>query len=294
MALVIEIRDRELYVLSGSGSAKNLKVHKAFRIFLKESLFTNNDVKFDDATISDIKQKLKEHQINDKKVHLVINHRIILTKDLIVPKIDKKKLEFLISNEMTTMLNLTREFVVDYRILDEIEVEGIKQYHCLSSAIRRKTVEGLEILFEGMGMKIVSIQGASNSILNFVNKTKIVDSYEPLILMDASTSYIRYFLFNRGHFSLMRSNFIHIDDDPSIISKRVLHVLDLLSQSQAGETGKPISKILLVGYEKRFSMMQQLVKTAMNIDVEIPEIFDIVSPKDQNLYDFINSLGVLV
>lgn len=294
MALVIEIRDRELYVLSGSGSTKNLKVHKAFRIFLKESLFTNNDVKFDDATISDIKQKLKEHQINDKKVHLVINHRIILTKDLIVPKIDKKKLEFLISNEMTTMLNLTREFVVDYRILDEIEVEGIKQYHCLSSAIRRKTVEGLEILFEGMGMKIASIQGSSNSILNFVTKTKIVDSYDPLILMDASTSYIRYFLFNRGHFSLMRSNFIHIEDDPSIISKRVLHVLDLLSQSQAGETGKPINKILLVGYEKRFSMMQQLVKTGMNIDVEIPEIFDIVSPKDQNLYDFINSLGVLV
>ena len=294
MACVIEIRDRELYVLVGSGNHKKLKVQNAFRIFLQDSLFINHDVNLNESMINYVKNALEEKGIKDKKVHLVINHRTILSKNLTVPKTDKKKLGFLVTNEMTTSFNLTRDFIVDYRVLNELEVEGHKQYHVAASAMRRSSIEGLEIFFEGMGMKIQSIESASNAFLNFVEKFDVVDTFDPVVVIDASSSYIRYFMFNHKNFMMMRSVLIHIDDDASVISKRVAHVLDLLNQSQQGVTGKPITKVIVVGYEKRFKFIEQISEQTLNIPSLVPDIFGSITPNDIGLYDFTNSMGVLV
>lgn len=294
MACVVEIRDREIYVLVGTGSAKKLKVSQSLRIFLNDSMFTNHDVNFDAEMISHIKQKLDEHNINFKKIDLVINHRVILTKELTVPKTDRKKLDFMVTNEMIGMFNLTRDYIVDYTVLGETEFEGNKRVHCLTSAMRKSTIEGLELFFEELGMKINSIQSTSNSFLNFVSKLELVNVYEPVIVVDASSSYIRYYLFNHGHFMFMRSIYIHVDDDPQTITKRVYHVLELMNQSQAGDSGKPISRVLLFGFEKRFALMTKIVASGLQLDSEVPNILDVVTPDDSNLYDFVNCMGVLV
>lgn len=291
MACVMELRDQEIYVLKGKKSSGNIKVSHAFRIRLFEPLFINNEINLNESLISFVYDKLQKENIKDRKVHLVVNHRSILSKDFLIPKTDRKKQAFIVDNEMTALFNLTKEFVVDYRILDEVEYEGVKQSHCLASAIRKSTIEGLEIFFEGLDMKIISIESSSNSFLNFVSTFQLNNHADPSICIDASTSYIRFYIFNGDDFMMMRSLNIHVEDEYNLVSKRVLRLLELLDQSQSSITHKRVNQVYLVGFERRLNWMQQLIKDNFELDIIIPK-FNVIVNKELDIRDFGNSLGV--
>ncbi len=294
MACVVEIRDQELYVMKALKSKGKMGVHRAFRIYLAEPLFKDREVVITDTVVDQIKRSFETHNIRDSKVKLVINHRVALTKDLTVPKTDKKKMAFLVENEMINLFNLTKDFIVDYTILNEVETEGVTQVKALSCALRKSTIAGLEDLFSAVGKRIDTIDVAPVSFMNFLYKTDIIDTFEPVIVIDASSSYIRYYLFYEKKFVLMRTLYIHVEDDHSVISKRVLHVLELMSQSQLSITGKPVEKVKLLGFNKRFNMMSALSETYLRMSATVPNIFNHVSPEDNELFDFGNTLGVIL
>ena len=152
----------------------------------------------------------------------------------------------------------------------------------------------LENLFSNLGMKIQTIDVAQVSFMRFMRKSNIIDTDEPLIVIDASSSYIRYYLYYEKKFVLMRTLYIHIDDDHNVISKRVLHVLELMSQSQLSITGKPVAKVKLVGFNKRFGMMSALSETYLRMTATVPNIFTNITPEDNELFDYGNTLGVLL
>ena len=294
MACVVEIRDQELYVLVSYKSKGKTNVSRAFRIYLAEPLFKDNEMVLSQSLINQIKTTFTQHGIKENKVKIVVNHRVALTKDIVVPKTDKKKLSFMIENEMTNLFNLTRDFIVDYTLINEFEEEGITKVHALTCAIRKSTIAGLEDLFSHLGMRIESIDIAPVTFMNFLYKTEVIDSDDPIIMIDASSSYIRYYLFHERKFVLMRTLYIHIDDDHNAISKRVLHVLELMSQSQVSITGKPVERVKLLGFNKRFSMMSALSETYLRMSTTIPNIFNQISPEDNELFDYGNALGVLL
>lgn len=294
MACIIEVRDQELYVFVGSGTKKNLKASKFFRIYLSDPLFVNNEVVFTDSLVNQVRSILDKNGVKSKRVDVVINHRVTLTKDLVLPKTDKKKLAFMVSNEMTSLFNLTREFVVDYRVMGTTDDEGVSKYHVLASAIRKQTVFGLELFFKDLGMKIISMQPAVSSFLQIVESYNLVDSYDPTIIIDASRSYIRYYLFNKTEFILLRSQYIGVDDPSEFVSERIVQILELLSQSQFGITGKAVANVKMVGFDKRFAMIASLVEKNMGIvptHIELERYTHIASTE---ILDFVNSVGVLV
>lgn len=294
MACVIEVRDQELYVFVGSNSRRSIKAKKFFRIYLSEPLFVNNEVVFNDSLVNQVRAILNKNGVKEKRVDVVINHRVTLTKDLVLPKTDRKKLSFMVSNEMTSMFNLTKEFVVDYRVLGTTDDEGVSKYRVLASAIRKQTVFGLELFFGDLGMKIKSMQPATSSFLQLVGGLNLLDTMDPMIIVDASRSYIRYYLFNKAEFILLRSQYIGVDDPSEFVSERIVQILELLSQSQFGITGKPITHVKMVGFDKRFALIANLIEKNMGIvptHIELERYAHIASTE---ILDFVNSIGVLV
>lgn len=294
MACIVEIRDQELYVMVAFNSRKKTSVHRAFRIYLAEPLFKDNQVVITESLIKQIKRSFEKYDIRDKKIKLVVNHRLALTKDIIVPKTDTKKMGFLVENEMINLFNLTKDFIVDYTILNEVENEGVTQVKTLTCALRKSTIAGLEDLFSVLNMKIQSIDVAPVSYMTFLYKTEVIDTHDPLIVIDASSSYIRYYLFHERKFVLMRTLYIHVEDDHTAISKRVLHVLELMSQTQRSMTGKPVEKVKLLGFNKRFGMMASLSETYLRMSATVPNIFHEITPENHELFDYGNALGVIL
>ena len=294
MACVIEVRDQELYVFVGSNSRRSIKANKFFRIYLSEPLFVNNEVVFNDSLVNQVRAILNKNGVKEKRVDVVINHRVTLTKDLVLPKTDRKKLSFMVSNEMTSMFNLTKEFVVDYRVLGTTDDEGVSKYRVLASAIRKQTVFGLELFFGDLGMKIKSMQPATSSFLQLVGGLNLLDTMDPMIIVDASRSYIRYYLFNKAEFILLRSQYIGVDDASEFVSQRVVQILELLIQSQFGITGKAIKGVQLVGFDKRFGMLSGLIEKNMGIVPSPVDLSRFLNTADSEILDFVNSMGVLL
>ncbi len=294
MACVIEVRDQELYVFVGSNSRRSIKAKKFFRIYLSEPLFVNNEVVFNDSLVNQVRAILNKNGVKEKRVDVVINHRVTLTKDLVLPKTDRKKLSFMVSNEMTSVFNLTKEFVVDYRVLGTTDDEGVSKYRVLASAIRKQTVFGLELFFGDLGMKIKSMQPATSSFLQLVGGLDLLDTMDPMIIVDASRSYIRYYLFNKAEFILLRSQYIGVDDASEFVSQRVVQILELLIQSQFGITGKAIRRVQLVGFDKRFGMLSGLIEKNMGIVPSPVDLSRFLNTADSEILDFVNSMGVLL
>ena len=68
MACVIEVRDQELYVMVAHNSRGKTNVSRAFRIYLSDSLFKNNEIVITDALINQIKNTFENHNIRENKV----------------------------------------------------------------------------------------------------------------------------------------------------------------------------------------------------------------------------------
>lgn len=292
MACIIEVRDQELYIFKGKRNKGIMNVSKHFRIYLAQPLFDGDRVIYNDALVEQVREILNKNGVKDRYITLVLNDRIALTKDLIVPKTDKKKLDLIITNEMVALYNLSREFIVDYRVIKDSLSKTDTQIKVLASAVRRNTIAGLEMFFKELGMKIQSIDTAPSTYLKFIDNIELIESNEPTVVVDASSSYLRYYLYNNKEFMLMRTLYIDIEDEASQISTRAIHVLELLAQSQIGLTGKPIGQIKILGYHKRFTLMESLIEEKIGIVPSTPPILALVNKNDKDLYDFGNSMGV--
>ena len=160
--------------------------------------------------------------------------------------------------------------------------------------MRKTTIRGLEQFFNELGMRIKSIDTAPSSFLKIIEALNLVDTLDPITIIDASSSYIRYYLFNRKEFVLMRTLYIQLDNDPIEVSNRALHVLEILSQSQMDVTRKSLKKVRMVGFDKRFGMIAQVVEKNLNIVAEPLNIDEHIKPNSFDNYDFLNSMGVLL
>lgn len=294
MKCVVEIRDKELYILVGKKTRKGIDVSKAFRIFLTDSFITHEGVQSSPELIEKIKGILKEQKVKSRHIDVVLNHRVALTKEFVLPKVDAKKLDLLATNEMIALFNLSPDYVVDYRVLEMIQEEGVQKYRILASALRLELIQELEHFFKQLKMKIDCISTAVSSFLNFVMSSGILDRDEPIVIIDASTSYLRYYLFVEKRFSIVRSVYIKEHDDMENISKRAEHLLDLMSQSQSqfNKNGTSIKTVKILGLKERFAVMRH--ETGENYHFQVADMSSILRDKSERLLDYGNSLGMLI
>ncbi|MEG0823102.1 MAG: hypothetical protein RSG07_01205, partial [Erysipelotrichaceae bacterium] len=158
MNLVILLEGRYIRFIQGSYKNGKIKISGSSIIDLFDSGLLNSDY-FDVAKLLPIvRQHINENKYEKCKVKLVLNNKQVIYRELSVPSSNTQdETRTLVKNEMIMSLNLTDDYLVNYILLEETEVDGDKMQRVLATAVLGSALSDYVDLMKKLKMKLVGL-----------------------------------------------------------------------------------------------------------------------------------------
>ncbi len=168
--LVIDIKNREIIFCVGSFDGTEVKVDKVFRKILDYDIYSKSKINDENLLASSIKEVLKENNVKEKNCYTYIIGSDIIRKTLIVPYLeDKNDFNDIIHTEISQVLPIDMDnFIVKYKIFDEINNENMKQVKINCAVIDKEVVASYKRVLKLAGLKPVSLDMDTSALENLV------------------------------------------------------------------------------------------------------------------------------
>lgn len=293
MELVVEIRESHLNFVYGERTKKGLiKIKENFSIPFVEAYAPTfgrelNPVEMQTMNIN-IKNELKNRNIKEKKINVIINNRVGLTKQLEIPRVNRKKTIKLVRNELILDLNINRNFIADYMELSPSK-ENPEMRRVLALAVRTSMLEGIELWLMELGFKIKSIESGSTSMLSILEDLNCVSTDEPMIVVDLTRDYTRLFLFNEQRFLVLRS--LYPTNKVGDRIGRIANLINLMSSSLYKKQGVIVEKVMLLGDKMEIDKLVGDVESSLDYDFIQFDPKSKVMGGQVDMISYVNCLG---
>lgn len=297
MALSIEICRSCVYLVQA-------RVKKTKVVIQKKDCFEFPEEWISDKGITNVEDfsnlltnKIKSGGFNGKSTNLCINNSSIIYRELMIPRVDEKRLALLVRSEMMSVLNLTPDYVMDYVILEEVVEDDSKFYRILAVAILKDALESYINVLKESKLKIVAIDSATNAVIKLVDGMDIFTDNQQLILADISANHLRLYLFEDGKYALSRNNrLLQYSDDSAddFITAVVENINKMVQFAYTRESGQNAKKIVLSGADDILEAVRSKVDNELMIPCVIigkPANVE-ANVKYENRY--INAIGTLI
>jgi len=118
-----------------------------------------------------IQVKLNENSFKIKDVIFTISGTSIITREILLPKANEKELKAMIEMNASDYLPINlSNYILDFKVLREVAVEGGSQLRVLLVAVPNMIIEGFISLSEKCGLNILAIDYSGNSFYKAVQK----------------------------------------------------------------------------------------------------------------------------
>ena len=228
---------------------------------------------------------------------MCINNSSIIYRELVVPRIEEKRLPLLVRSEMMSVLNLTPDYVMDYRILEEVSDNEKSLYRILAVAIQDKALETYIGVLKDCKLKINSIDSATNAIIKLSNDLNIFTDNQQLILADIANNHLRLYLFENGKYSLSRYNRLMVfneNSEESFIDSIVDNINKMVQFSYTRYDGQNAKKIVLTGIDNILPTVKKRISEELVIPCDILDKPQYIESEVKYQQCFINAVGTLI
>lgn len=295
MALSIEIRNGYVYLVE----AKTTKTSVSLRNLLA---YEYPEEWVDDSGIVNVKDfsnlliaHLKDYRFKEKQTYVCINNSSVIYRELNIPEIDERRIPLLVRSEMTSTLNLSPDYIMDYVVLSEFESDSAKFLRILAVAMQKSAIESVLEVLKQCKLNPVVIDSATNAVLKLVKSTSQLKESEQVILADIGNGHLRLYLFEDGEYGLSRNNKLITyseDNHDDIVSAITENINKMIQFSYTRSRENELKKIILTGTDLLLEDIQKSVKENLLIECEILEKPSFISGKFENKY--VNAIGTLV
>ena len=291
MALILEIKENSFSFLDAKKKSDgSIDVKSYFDIHFEQDPIEHEN----DALNQKIIDLLKQHKMKGSKVHVVLNNRLSLSRELLVPKIKKKRMNLIVRNELMSALNLSEDFVVDYITLSERVVDNVSFEQVMGVAVRESVIADVERWLKSMKLKIRSFQTGTSGMLRMVKYANLVESNQPLIICDICDRYARFFLYNDQEFIVMRT----VNPDPTKLEEsntRIVNLIRLLSNSLYREHKLSVERVILNGQIGVVENIIASAKKSLDMNCETVDVSYIFKEDIRiDMLQYLNALGACV
>ena len=171
--LVIEIGHHDIKILY----ANSVNVSKCDTLEVADGAVDNYKIVNTDIVYDVIDKYLIDNKINDSKVSYVIDGSDISVRFMEVPVMNHKSIMELVKWELNEYLpDLGSNSYFDYEITQKIKSEDKKVYKLFVVAVEKERIENLLGLSKRLGLKLVSIDIASNCIARVFKNVHHIDN----------------------------------------------------------------------------------------------------------------------
>jgi len=291
--LIIEIRDNTLRIIQATSKPKHFRITDSKTIEFEDTWKTYIS---DPVQATSLSQTLKSYKEN--KFLLCLNNSNVIYRDMVVPKASPRYLTSMIRHELTHALNLSNDYLMDYTILSDTISNGKKMHKILVATILASNLNEIVEFFDKIGMQISKVDVSLNSLMKYIDITKIASKEKNTLVTDISSASIRQYLFEKGKYSYYRTTKIAAFEESQeqlSLESTTETIEKMLQFSLSLGQNSGIDQIYLFGSYPKIEHLKIYMNDTLNVDTQImarPKMLKDRKHKPFN-HDSVYALGLL-
>jgi len=294
MPLSIEIRTRQLQVVQTTVTKNRVHYKNTFSVDLEEGWVDAKGIVNQIAVVFALNQALESRGIKEKKCTLCINNHSVIYRELLIPKVEDKRIPFIVRSEMIASLDLTTDHLVDFIILEEV-TDGHKiNLRVLAVAIAQKALGSYVDLCMKLGLRPDVIDTATSSVIKLVEKSDLTKAGEPIIVADVEKDVMRLYLFEHKKYILIRNTKLNeIEDGKKAdwISDIEDNINKMLQYQFTRESHTGVEKVFFFGNHPLINEIQDSVKDNLSVETSLYPKPDFLSGGEESYLPYLNAIG---
>lgn len=297
MSLSIEIRSNYVHLLEAKTNKNGLFVKKTFSYDFPEQWITEKGIVEGEAFANLLNQSLKENGFTDRHCSLCLNNASILSRELIIPKVDARKIPLIVRSELISTLNLTPQYVVDFIELENFEEEGNPVIRVLAVASLKSAIESYLEVCKLCNLKLDEIDSATNGLIKFASRSQILTKDDQIIVADIGKDNLRLYLFEHQKYILTRTT--KLNPYASRTQDEIVEIIEdnlnkMIQFSFTRNDQRGIKTIILIGIDELLPELKIRVEKNLNVSCKILDKPNFISNKSIYETRYVNTMGVLL
>ena len=300
MAISIEIRNGYVYLVEAKVSKDSITIKRTHSFEYPDSWVDSQGIREVEDFALLLSENLKENGFKDRAVTICVNNPSIVYRELQVPRIDEKRMPFIVRGEMMNALNLTPNYIMDYVVLDEVEgkEEGTPLYRVLAVAMPEEAIESYIELMKKAKLSIKAIDSATNSIIKLVQEAEVITE-DQVIVADVGNGHLRLYLFEDHKYVLSRNTRLMTltdDNKEEIVTIVEENINKMIQFSYTRANSRGVKRIILMGLDELLPSIQKNTFENLIVPCEIfskPHFVELAQGNNF-LAKYVNALGALV
>lgn len=177
--LSIDLGSYESKVVKGKNTKNGIIVDKYFSIPTPEGAYRDGEILDKDLLSYVIKEKLKEERVKNKNVYFTINSSSIITREIIIPKVEDNEIEGVVRFQVGEYLPMdVKNYIIQFKTLGSIYEDNVEKLNILLVAIPKDIVDKHFQLAQDLDLEAKVLDYQSNSIAKLLNyNSQINQSY---------------------------------------------------------------------------------------------------------------------
>lgn len=271
------------------------------------------------ALASAINLKLEEKKIRADKVIVTISDRSVLSREMVLPKVEEAKLKEIIGFELQELLSIEpRRYLIDFKVIEELKVEEAEKYKLMVGALPREEGQFYHEFIREMGKDPFALDVTSNSISKLFDRNMTINGKlrdienKTFAYVDIGYSSIRLHIIEKGIIRFTRNieggmepisvadgaTIIETAESVELIKKWIGSLEQMIKFYTSRETTREIDQVFLLGGGSQIPNIGQYFTEIMGVSAEvIEEIENLDFHRDCAYFSlplFLNSVASLI
>lgn len=178
--LSIDLGAYEIKVVEGKETNKGIIVYKHFAIPTPRGAYDDGLIVDKELLHYVIDEEFKKKGIRTKDAYLTINSSHIITREIIIPKVEEDQIDGLIKYQLEDYIPMNQEnYIVQFKKIGSIYEEGVEKLNILLIAIPKEMVEGHYKLLKDLDLNPLVLDYQPNSIAKLIKYNQLINENYP-------------------------------------------------------------------------------------------------------------------
>jgi len=294
MPLSIEIRLKQMLVVQTVVTKNRIHYKKTCVVDLEEGWIDAKGINDPAAVSFALNKALEENDIKEKKCTLCINNPSVIYRELTIPKVDDKRIPFMVRSEMIATMDLAHDFVIDFVVLDESTEAHKTHLRLLAVAISEKALATYINLCTKVNLRVQVVDAATTSVIKLVHKSDVCDGENPTLIADIENDIMKLYLFENKKYIMIRNTKLN-EVDPLRKAEWIGDIEDNINKMLQYQYTRPsrigVKKVIFFGNHRLINEIKDSVAENLSIETLNYPKPDFLSGREENFLPYLNAIG---
>ncbi len=179
--LSMDIGAHKIKIVEGSNTKNGIQINNFLSIETPEGSLRDGIILDKDLMHYVISEELRNKKIKTKDVYLTINSSKIVTREIVIPKVEYDEIDKILKYQIEDYLPINvDDYIIQFKIIEGINADDIEKLRILVIAIQKNIIDDYYELVRNLNLNPIVLDYQPNSISKLLKYNSVVNNTFPL------------------------------------------------------------------------------------------------------------------